>query len=211
MTEEEQDTVFIFGIGDVIERAPILEREISCMSEQETTFREFDGFASKEWDRLRFYHCVKLIVEAVNEAILERSYPDSDRCFCEWLKSIDARPYLSCISSNSSFTRLQVLEVCYVLCPNDFDYWNLEKNTAFAQLMRKSEKDRIRKANKKGGEKRQPEHQNNYEIHKQWWDEWQKDKSLYKNFTAYDRAMEDKTGACEKTIRNHRKEFSGNK
>ena len=59
-----------------------------------------------------------------------------------------------------------------------------------------------------GGVKRTTEQQKNYEIHKLWWGEWQKNPSLYANATAYDAAMQDKTGASNKTIREHRKGFS---
>lgn len=63
----------------------------------------------------------------------------------------------------------------------------------------------------KGGRKRTVEQQANYDTHLYWWNEWHKDKSLYKNKTAYYDAMRDKTGVTEKTLRDHVKEFTGSK
>lgn len=63
----------------------------------------------------------------------------------------------------------------------------------------------------KGGRKRTMEQQANYDTHRYWWNEWRKDKSLYKNKTAYYDAMRDKTGVTEKTLREQVKEFTGSK
>ena len=63
----------------------------------------------------------------------------------------------------------------------------------------------------KGGRKRTAEQQIHYDIHLHWWNEWSKNKGLYKNKTAYYEAMKDKTGVTERTLRDHVKEFTGSK
>jgi hypothetical protein len=63
----------------------------------------------------------------------------------------------------------------------------------------------------KGGRKRTDEQQSHYNTHLYWWNEWSKDKGLYKNKTAYYEAMKDKTGVTERTLRDHVKEFTGSK
>ncbi|TXH76476.1 MAG: hypothetical protein E6Q85_03935 [Thiothrix sp.] len=58
-----------------------------------------------------------------------------------------------------------------------------------------------------GGRHRSKEQQKNYDVHKEWWDKWQQDPSLYRSLTEYDEAMRDKTGASVATVRRHRGSF----
>ena len=62
--------------------------------------------------------------------------------------------------------------------------------------------------NSRGGKKRTASQQERYDIHKDWWDKWNNNQKLFKNKTAYDEAMIDKTGASLATVRRHRTEFS---
>jgi hypothetical protein len=67
---------------------------------------------------------------------------------------------------------------------------------------------RRKEKNAEGGRHRSKEQQKNYDVHKEWWDKWQQDPSLYRSLTEYDEAMRDKTSASVATVRRHRKDFS---
>lgn len=84
----------------------------------------------------------------------------------------------------------------------------IENAKAVHDYMKDEAKMPYKEGARKGGQGRSLEQQKNYNTHKHYWEEWQKNPSIYKNITAYDEAMRDKTGSSLNTIRSHRKGFA---